>query len=258
MPSDLSQQAILRQLTTRVIGRNLLYYPVTTSTMDIARKAAQEGAIEGTTIVAEQQTAGRGRLGRTWLNPPGVMAISVILRPELNQLPGLTMIASLATSRSIEQVTGLKTAIKWPNDILISHKKVSGILIENALSGESVSWAVVGIGINVNFNPEAFPEIADTATSIFNELGKEFSLLELLLSLLGEMEQYYFLLQRGDPIYREWQQRLETLGKIVRVRSGDLVEEGRAESVDENGSLLLRRSDGSVVTIVAGDVTLRR
>ena len=155
--SDISPEAVSRKLTTKFVGRNFLYYPSVTTTMDVARKVAKEGAIEGTVVVAEEQTTGRARLGRTWINPPGVVAVSIILRPEMSQLLRLTMVAALATSRCIEKVTGLKTTIKWPNDVLIRGKKVSGILTESALRGQSVDWAVIGIGINVNFDPKLTP-----------------------------------------------------------------------------------------------------
>ena len=165
--------------------------------------------------------------------------------------------ASLATSRCIEKATGLTTAIKWPNDVLINGKKVSGILIESALRGQAVDWAVVGIGINVNFDPKSFPEIADIATSLSAELGRKVSQLQVLLNLLDEIEQLYMTLREGRSIHEEWRNRLETLGKQVEVTFGDHVEAGCAESVDDDGSLLLRRSDGTLISIIAGDVSLR-
>jgi BirA family biotin operon repressor/biotin-[acetyl-CoA-carboxylase] ligase len=167
------------------------------------------------------------------------------------------MVAALATSRCIEKAAGLKTVIKWPNDVLIRGKKVSGILTESALRGQSVDWAVIGIGINVNFDPKAYPEIADIATSLSVELGKKVSQLEVLLHLLNEVEYFYSALRRGDPIYQEWRAKLETLGKVVQVKTGTDVEKGYAESVDEDGALLLRRPDGTLVRIIAGEVTLR-
>jgi len=224
--------------------------------MDIARKAAREGASEGTIVVAEEQTAGRARLGRVWINPPGVIAVSVILHPEMSQLLRLTMVASLATSRSIEQATGLRSTIKWPNDVLINGKKVSGILTESALRGQSVDWAIIGIGINVNFDPEAYPEIANIATSLSAEMGREVSQLNVLLHLLSEIELLYLALRRGEPIDEEWRCKLETLGKVVQVKTGTQVEKGYAEGVDNDGALLLRRSDGSLARIIAGEVTL--
>jgi BirA family biotin operon repressor/biotin-[acetyl-CoA-carboxylase] ligase len=225
--------------------------------MDVARKAAKEGASEGTVIVAEEQTTGRARLGRTWINPPGVVAVSIILHPEMSQLLRLTMVAALATSHCIEKATGLKTTIKWPNDVLIRGKKVSGILTESALRGQSVDWAVIGIGINVNFDPKAYPEIADIATSLSVELGKEVSPLEVLLHLLSEVEFFYSALLKGEPVHEGWRSKLETLGKVVQVKTGTDVEKGYAESVDEDGALMLRRSDGTLILIVTGEVTLR-
>jgi BirA family transcriptional regulator, biotin operon repressor / biotin---[acetyl-CoA-carboxylase] ligase len=225
--------------------------------MDVARKAAKEGASEGTVVVAEEQTTGRARLGRTWINPPGVVAVSIILHPEMSQLIRLTMVASLATSRCIEKATGLKTTIKWPNDVLVNGKKISGILTESALRGQSVDWAVIGIGINVNFDPKVYPEIADIATSLSVELDKKVSELEVLLHLLSELEFFYSALRRDEPIYEKWRDKLETLGKVVQVKTGADLEKGYAESVDEDGALILRRSDGSLARILAGEVTLR-
>lgn len=255
--SDISPETVSQRLSTRFVGRNFLYYPSVTSTMDVARKVAGEGAEEGTVIVADEQTVGRARLGRTWINPPGVLAVSIILRPEMSQLIRLSMIASLATSRCIEKATGLKTAIKWPNDVLVNGKKISGILLESALRGQSVDWAVVGIGINVNFDPKTYPEIADIATSLCVELGKEVSQLSILIHLLEEIERLYLALREGVPVYQEWRSKLETLGKVVNVKTGTDIERGLAESVDEDGALMLRRSDGTATRILAGEVTLR-
>ena len=239
------------------MGRNLLYYPSVPSTMDVAREAAKKNAEEGTVIAAGEQTAGKGRLGRSWINPEGVLAVSIILRPEMSQLVRLTMVAALATSRCIEKATGLKTAIKWPNDVLIGGKKVSGILSESALCGNSVDWAVIGIGINVNFDPGSYPDIAGIATSLSAELGKQVSSLDVLIHLLTELESLYLALQKGEPVHKEWQSKLETLGREVQAKTGTGIEKGLAESVDEDGALLLRRSDGTLVRIMAGDVTLR-
>jgi BirA family biotin operon repressor/biotin-[acetyl-CoA-carboxylase] ligase len=254
----ISPEAVRQRLTTRFVGHSFFYYPSVTSTMDVARKFAREGAREGTVVVAGEQTVGRARLGRAWINPPGVLAVSIILHPEMSQLVRLTMVASLATSRCIEKATGLETAIKWPNDVLVRGKKISGILLESALRGQSVDWAVIGIGINVNFDPNAYPEIADIATSLSVELGEYVPPLNILVHLLTETEQLYLALRRGEPVYQAWRDKLETLGKLIQVKTGnDNLEKGYAESVDEDGALMLRRSDGSLLRIVAGEVTLR-
>jgi BirA family biotin operon repressor/biotin-[acetyl-CoA-carboxylase] ligase len=167
------------------------------------------------------------------------------------------MVAALAVARSIEKLTGLEPAIKWPNDVLIDGKKVSGVLIESDVQGDTVNYAIVGIALNVNLDPSSIPEISETATSLKQVLGREVSRFHVLESLLGEFEKLYQALRRGEPIDSEWRRRLETLGKKVAVRCGDELKEGYAESVDDEGNLLLRCPDGSMVTIAAGDVTLR-
>lgn len=203
--SDLLPATILSKLKTGFVGQDVLYFPSVPSTMDAAKDVARRGCREGTIVVADEQTVGRGRLGRSWVTPPGgSIAVSVILRPEFSQLSALTMIASLAVARSIEQLTGLRPSIKWPNDVLVNGKKVCGILIDSGLRGDNVDWAVMGIGINVNLDLSRFPEIALTATSLCTELGREVPRLEILCSLLGELEQLYIASRHGRPFYDEW------------------------------------------------------
>lgn len=246
-----------RRLNTTLIGRNILYYPSLPSTMDVAKRLAERGVGEGTVIGAAEQTAGKGRLGRKWLSPSGgSFSVSIILRPDLAKLSQLNMVASLAVAQSIEKVTGLEPAIKWPNDILLNGKKVSGILIENIIEGGKVNATIVGIGINLTLDPSAFPEIATTATSLSIESGKRISQWEMLPLLLKEFESIYQGLCCGKSVYEKWLTRVETLGKLVRVKSGSTIEEGYAESINTDGSLVLRRSNGSQVAMVTGEVTL--
>ena len=253
--NDISPASLLEGLSTEFVGRRILYYPAIPSTMNEAKRAAREGVVEGTIVIAEQQTAGRGRLGRAWLSPRGNIALSLIVRPSLEQLPRLNMVASLATVHCIEKVTGLKAEIKWPNDILIGGNKVCGILIESALRKGSVDWAIIGIGINIDLDASSLPELA--ATSLCYELGhEEVSRLELLKCLLGELERFYLAVRRGEPIHEQWQKRLVTLGKTVRLKSAGVVEEGYAEAVDEDGYLMLRRPDGDLIRIAGGEATL--
>jgi BirA family biotin operon repressor/biotin-[acetyl-CoA-carboxylase] ligase len=252
--NDISPASLLGGLSTEFVGRRILYYPAIPSTMNEAKREARGGAAEGTIVIADQQTGGRGRLGRGWLSPPGNIALSLIVRPSLEQLPRLNMVASLATVHCIEKVTGLKAEIKWPNDILIGGKKVCGILIESALRKGSVDWAIIGIGINIDLDASSLPGLA--ATSLCYESGHEVSRLELLKCLLGELERFYLAVRRGEPIHEQWQKRLVTLGKTVRLKSAGVVEEGYAEAVDEDGYLLLRRPDGALTRIAAGEATL--
>jgi BirA family biotin operon repressor/biotin-[acetyl-CoA-carboxylase] ligase len=258
LENELSPTSLRRELRTTLIGHDIRHYPATPSTMDAAKQAIREGVREGTVIIADCQTAGRGRLGREWLSPPqSSILLSIILYPLPEQLPRLTIAACLAVAKSIEKVSGLEPTIKWPNDVLIAGKKVSGILIESDAHGDRVNYAIVGIALNVNFDPTSIPEISETATSLKQILGREVSRREVLIVLLDEFEALYSALRHGEPIDREWRRRLETLGKNISVRCGDEIQEGVAEGVDEDGNLLLRHSDGSLVTIAAGDVTLK-
>jgi len=238
------------------VGGELHYYHHLATTMEAAKELAKKGAAEGATVIAGTQTAGRGRIGRTWLSPEGNLAMSIMLKPTLEKLPQLIMIASLAVVRTIKNVAGIEANIKWPNDVLIKGKKVCGILIENEVKGNKVNFAIIGIGINVNLDPLAFPEIAEIATSLSSELGAEISKAELISTLLFEFEQLYLKAQAGTPLYREWQENMETLGRWIQVKTGKTVEQGKAETVTEKGNLILRRIDGSLAEIVVGDVTV--
>jgi BirA family transcriptional regulator, biotin operon repressor / biotin---[acetyl-CoA-carboxylase] ligase len=253
---SLSPSSITRDLRTGFIGRKVIYYSTLPSTMDAARRAARGAAIAGTVIIAGEQTAGKGRLQRTWLSPPGSIALSIVLYPDIASLPYLIMIASLAVSYSIETNAGLKTQIKWPNDILIDGKKVSGILIQNEVNGNRVVFSLVGIGINVDLNISDYSEISSTAASLKSQNGKDIRI-KIIRSLLTEFETLYVKLPDSPLVFKAWRARLVTLGKKVRALSGGGAIEGIAENVDETGALLIRQSDYSLIRIVAGDVTLK-
>ncbi|MFC1943460.1 biotin--[acetyl-CoA-carboxylase] ligase [Chloroflexota bacterium] len=254
---SLSPAVITRDLETRFVGQKVIYYTSLTSTMEVARQEARRGVVEGTVIVADEQTAGKGRLKRTWLSPGGNIALSIVLYPRLAYLPSLIMLASLAVVHSIKAVTGLKSQIKWPNDVLINGRKVCGILIESDVQGNTVKYTIIGIGMNVDLRLADFPEILPIATSLGEELGRDVSRLSVIRCLLLEIERLYLVLSAGGSVYEEWRDSLVTLGKRVRAVTGETIYEGVAESVARDGSLLLRGLDGSLTKIVAGDVTLR-
>ena len=255
MEDSLSPQKITSGLNTSLIGKRVIHYPSLPSTMETARKEAGQGAPEGTVVIADEQTAGHGRLGRAWLSPEGSVSLSVVLYPDIAGLPYLIMIASLAVARSIEAVTGLEALLKWPNDVLVNGRKVAGILIESSMGGKAVDYAVMGIGININVDMSAFPEIAATATSLSGELHSSVSRLGVVRRLLVELDGLYKA--PWQAIYGEWRSRLTTLGRQVCVVSGGDAQYGRAESVTADGSLMLRADDGSLTKVLAGDISLR-
>jgi BirA family biotin operon repressor/biotin-[acetyl-CoA-carboxylase] ligase len=257
MMDELTADAVSRALPVQIIGRRILHYPTLTSTMDAAREEALKGASEGTVVIADEQTAGRGRLKRTWFAPSGNLALSVILYPRITDLPSLIMLASLSVVHAIRRVTGVKAGIKWPNDILINGKKVCGILIETNVQKAHVEYAVIGVGINVNIRPADFPEITALATSLSAEAAKRVSRLAVVRALLEELDMLYRKLKSGGSLYEEWRDRLLTLGQHVTVTSGLVAQDGVAESVERDGSLLLRTAGGETTRVIAGDVTLR-
>lgn len=253
----LDLRTVETRLDTQFVGRRVVYLTSTSSTQDVARNEAESNAPSGTVVMAEEQLSGRGRFGRAWVSPSGKnLYFTLIMRPPLQQLRSLSIIAPLAVAVAVEKCTGISARIKWPNDVLINGRKLSGILIETELSGQSVKYALVGIGVNVNFDVEA-SEVADIATSVKRELGHETSREELFATLLNQFEALYEKAARGREVLQEWRSRLATLGCQVKVTFGGHVEDGLAEDVDADGNLILLRADGSRVAIEAGEVTLR-
>ena len=254
---QLDTEKVSSHLRTRFLGRPLLYFRTASSTQDVARERAEAGAPEGTAVFADEQTAGRGRLRRQWVSPPGEnIYVTLLLRPTPDGLRSLAIVAPLAILRALEKELSVAAQIKWPNDVIIGDKKVAGVLIESKLTGDDVDYALVGIGLNVNMDAASFPGIADTATSLRAEKGHNVPRETLLAALLNEFEDFYLQAKEGQPPYRDWRAGLQTLGKQVQIKLGDRIEAGLAEDTDVVGNLIIRRDDGSLVTIEAGDVTL--
>ncbi len=261
----LSAADIKKGLRTAFIGREVFYYPSLSSTNDLAKELAVRGAPEGTLVIADEQTAGRGRLGRRWLAPSGTsLLMSLLFRPCFlapHQTQRLTMVCSLAVVEAIEGATGLPAAIKWPNDIVVRGKKAGGILTELGATGEHLDYAVVGLGLNVNLNFEAMAamgELVATATSLSQELGREVSRLALLWGILENIEARYRRLQAGELPHGEWASRLVTLHHHVIADTTQGTIEGWVEGVDANGALIVRTKGDVCRRVLAGDVTLRR
>jgi BirA family biotin operon repressor/biotin-[acetyl-CoA-carboxylase] ligase len=260
-------ESIQSALGTTVIGRQLALYQQVGSTNDLAKEAGRRGEREGLVIAAEEQTAGRGRLGRVWSAPGGCCILcSVLLRPRFSSQYAfyLTIVASLAVYRACkalideEQIPQAPTvAIKWPNDVLIRGRKVVGVLSETEFSGEDWSFAVVGFGINVNLSAEELGGLRGAATSLAIELGGPVDRALLLARVLQELESLYLLLQNGQfsAVHSEWVGALETVGKHVMVTEAQDKVSGQAVRVDPDGALVIRTERGDEQRVLAGDVT---
>ncbi len=255
-----SAQEIRAGLHTHTIGQKLEVYPIIDSTNRRAIELARDGAPDGTLVVADEQTSGRGRLGRSWSAPPGSsLLISLLLRPALQvrQAPRAIMLCSLAAVEAIAQVCGMDAAVKWPNDLVYAGKKLGGVLTELGVKGEALEYIVVGMGLNVNLDSTVLTGLVSPATSLATELGRPVGRLPLLIAILEAFERRYDRLRTGWSPHEEWRQYLVTIGQQVTVRSHRDVVEGLVEDVDADGALLLRTREGRLRTILAGDVTLR-
>lgn len=261
VPDRLYPREILDGLRTRFVGRRIYYYPRVSSTNAVARDLAREGAPEGSLVVAEEQAAGRGRLGRGWFSPSGGgIWCSLILYPPVNPAcaPPLTMVTAAAVARAVVRTAGVVPGIKWPNDLLLGGRKFCGILTEMSTEMERINYLVVGTGINVNV-VEFPPELGELATSLKVFTGRTVSRLALLRAYLEEMETFYEIWQKDGfaPVLKVWKEFCITLNRPVLVSGLKESVEGWAEDVDEEGSLVLRLADGSFRRFVAGEVSLR-
>jgi BirA family transcriptional regulator, biotin operon repressor / biotin---[acetyl-CoA-carboxylase] ligase len=248
----------------RVVGRDIQVFEETTSTNDVIEKMARDGVREGFVVFAESQTRGRGRLGRQWISPARKgLWFSVLLRPALRPQAAtqLTIASATALRRAIEIQTGLKPTIKWPNDILVAGRKVAGILTELSAELDRVKYIILGMGVDVNLNASDFPkDLRDSTTSLKLELGKPVSRAELATAILRELDADYSRIIASDftTVAAEWESLCATLGTEVAIQTGQRLIRGRAESLGEDGALLVRTEHGHLERIIGGDVTMQK
>jgi BirA family biotin operon repressor/biotin-[acetyl-CoA-carboxylase] ligase len=242
-------------------GRELLLYETVDSTNSIALSlSARVG--EGAVILADSQERGRGRLGRSWISPPGVnIYMSIVLRPSIRPSDAtlITLMAGVACAIAIRRVTGVAVSIKWPNDLIASGKKLGGILTELKTDGKKIDVAVIGIGINVNMDPDQLPgDIKKIATSLKNETGRLYAREDVAAEILNEIDLWYMSLKKMDreKILFSWRQLTSTLGREVVVTAGHETCRGFAESIDDEGMLILRLQSGNTRKISSGDLTI--
>ncbi len=251
-------------LTTKNFGRALEVHETISSTNSRAKELAQSGAAHGTLVVAERQSSGRGRLGRSWESPEGLgLWMSLILRPSFPPrfAPRMTVLAGLAVVQAISRITGLEAFIKWPNDIIINSKKLCGILTEMQADPDLIDYIVLGIGMNVNTQKEDFPiELRDSATSLKLEKGEHIDRCKLLAELLAvfeDLDNRY--LKTGDfsEILNEYKEKCITLGRTVRVTGPTEAFEGTAVDLTDDFELIVETKSGESRKVFSGDVSVR-
>lgn len=246
------------ELNTNYIGKEIHYFREVDSTNEVAKKLAQEGAPEGTIVIAESQSRGRGRRGKTWVSPLGGAWMSIVLRPDTLPInaPQLTFTAGVAAAKTIKDEYSLDVGIKWPNDILIENKKVCGILTEISTEMNTIDYVVVGIGIDANIDLNLIPpELRDTATSLKNELNEDISRMILVQKFLDNFEKMYDEFNSGNfqNILKKWRRYSKTIGSKVEVKTGTKFIKGEAVGVTREGALILELEDGSLKRIISGE-----
>lgn len=259
-PNTLTSSTLIPHLQTNWLAQHMHVYEDVDSTQQLAHQFAQQGAANGTVILAEQQNAGKGRLGRTWFSPKGTgLWMSFVLRPELAlpQVPQLTLLSSVAVLRGIKQVVDVDVQIKWPNDLLINHRKLAGILTELNAEADRVNFVILGIGINVNQKREHFPDdLLNVATSLCVETGQVINRKQLFIHIVKQWEELYELyLHKGfSPIRTLWEANSVSMGKVIKARTTNGVLEGIAQGITNEGVLLLQDSDGTIHKIYSADI----
>ncbi len=260
VPDRLYPDEITSRLETKLIGNSVVHFQTVASTNTVAKELAAAGIPEGTVVVAEEQTGGRGRLGRGWHSLAGQgIWLSVILRPDINPMdaPKLTLLTAVALARTMSVYPGVKPGIKWPNDILVGGKKIAGILTEMNAEIDRVNYIVLGIGVNINTAVIELPEeLRAIATSLYIVTGRRWERLDFVASMMENLEELYMLFRNGKfpAIIEEWKSFSITLGQRVKVMSpqGEMVE-GLAQDLDSDGALVLSTATGQQ-RILAGEV----
>lgn len=255
-PDKLFPERVQEGLGTKIFGKKIIYLDSVDSTMNAASKMALEGAGEGTVICAEEQTNGRGRLGRAWVSPKGQgIYFSVILRPRmaLSEASALTLVFAVAVCQAIRAATGLKVFIKWPNDILFQQKKVAGILTELNAETDRINFIILGVGINVH---GVLPASLKEAACLERPAAATISRVQVLQEILRQMEKIYDLFQRKGffPIADTWRALSATLNAKVKVVELDKITQGTAIDIDSQGALLIKERSGNIVKKISGDI----
>ncbi|WP_019241996.1 MULTISPECIES: biotin--[acetyl-CoA-carboxylase] ligase [Bacillus] len=262
IPEKMSSDSIRLHLQTNTLGQQIHHLETVESTQRIANDLANKGAVEGTIVIADEQTLGRGRLARQWYSPKGTgIWMSVILKPNIpiQQAPQLTLMTAVAVTKAIIETTGAQARIKWPNDILISGKKMTGILTEMQAEADGIHSIVIGIGINVNQKSEDFPEeLRDIATSLQIETNQIHSREIIICSVLKHLEQLYELYKQAgfSPIKTLWENYAISVGKRITATTAQNKIIGKALGITNEGVLLVEDDNRKIHSIYSADIEL--
>jgi BirA family biotin operon repressor/biotin-[acetyl-CoA-carboxylase] ligase len=260
MLNTLEATILQQRLTTKAFGRPLYIVPQTGSTNDDVKTLAQQGAPEGTVVLAERQNRGRGRQGRSFTSPAGVgIYLSLLVRPRCSpaQLPQLTLLVAVATAEAILKVCTVPIGLKWPNDVEVAGKKVAGILTEALWSPDGNLAVIIGIGINVNTTlTQLPPALQQRVTSLALATGSSVSRRQLIVHLLAQLEHFYEVYQHAGlpPILEHWQRYDQMAGRRVRYTMTSTHQEGVVSGLDVDGALLVQTADGTLQRVIAGEV----
>ena len=260
VPDKMLPDEISYGLKTKVLARKIFAYSCVDSTNDIAYRLAEDSQPEGSLIIAEQQSKGKGRMGRSWVSPAGSgIYMSLILRPRIpiDHIGKMTLMTAVAVAKTIRDITGLGAMIKWPNDIYINGLKVCGILTQISAEPDLINFVIIGIGVNINTSRHKLP---DVATSLFLESGKKIIRVEFLQKMLAEIEAYYTKLNKNAflSIIKDWTLYSMTIGRRIKVDHRSDIIEGQAMEIDESGALIIRDDVGFMHRILSGDVNIIR
>jgi len=255
---------LIEALKDSLFGKHIIFKESIGSTNIFLKRLAQKGAVEGTVVVADEQNAGLGRLGRQWFSKKGEnLLFSVLLRPNLpaSRVFVLTMIFALAGIDAVQGLSGLNVMIKWPNDIYIGQKKLGGILTEFSVREGDVQYVVLGMGLNVNWNPELGNNLLYDASSIYSETKKRISREMLLCNMLERLEIYYQKadgdMKERDGLFKKWNEKSLVIGRTVAIETGKERVEGEVEGIDRDGALILITAGGQRRKFLCGDVSVK-
>lgn len=258
-PDLLLPEEIKRYLKTESIGQEIEYWRIVDSTNRRAKELASQGASQGTIVVAGEQTGGRGRLKNGWFSPAGGIWFSVILRPQIipQQASVLTLLASLAVVKGIQEIFSVPLKIKWPNDVYLGERKLAGILTEISAEIDLVNYIVTGIGINAKVDSGSFPEeIREQVVSLWEETDQGFFLPEILGNILNQMETLYDQTQKEgfEEIVEEWRMYDFLVGRKISVNTPSGKISGKSVGINSNGALLLELEEGQIIEVLAGSI----